>query len=160
MTARLVRRISCSWTLPKVRSAHELRNEIKRSKQARRGPRNSSQASKREKGAKKVKCREESGAKKRSKLRRNSIRACYIPCRSTTQKAPPQCPSWLNSGSSEPIQQEQTDRVLCSSHERKAKDLGKGGRKAMKSDCKRWSTGGTSITCETLIPAQAPMRTL
>jgi hypothetical protein len=44
--------------------AHELRNEIKRSKQARKEPRNSYQASKREKGAKKVKGREESGAKK------------------------------------------------------------------------------------------------
>jgi hypothetical protein len=75
-------------------------------------------------------------------------------------KSPSTVPFMVNSSSSEPIQQEQTDRVLCSSHERKAKDLGKGGRKAMKSDCQRWSTGGTSITCETLIPAQAPMRTL
>jgi hypothetical protein len=30
----------------------------------------------------------------------------------------------------------------------------------MNSDGKRWSTGGTSVTCQTLPPAQAPMRTL
>lgn len=58
------------------------------------------------------------------------------------------------------VQKEQTSRVLCGSHESKAKELGKGGRKAMKRDCKRWSAGGTSVTSETLIPTQAPMRTL
>lgn len=58
------------------------------------------------------------------------------------------------------VQKEQTSRVLCGSHESKAKELGKGGRKAMKSDRKRWSTGGTSVTSETLIPAQTPMCTL
>ena len=47
-----------------IRYAHELRNEIKRSKQPRREARNISQASKRKKGAKKVKRREESGEKK------------------------------------------------------------------------------------------------
>ncbi len=58
------------------------------------------------------------------------------------------------------VQKEQTSRVLCGSHESKAKELGKCGRKAMKSDRKRWSTGGTSVTSETLIPAQTPMCTL
>jgi hypothetical protein len=58
------------------------------------------------------------------------------------------------------MQKEQSGSVLCSSYESKAKELGKGGRKAMKSDGKRWSAGGTSETRETLIPTQVPMRTL
>ena len=72
----------------------------------------------------------------------------------------PNCPSHLNAGEYERIQKEQTESVLCSSHESKAKELGKGGGKAMKSDGKRWGTGGTSVTRETLIPRETPMRTL
>ncbi len=140
--------------------AHELRNEIKRSKQVRREPRKTSQASQRKKEAKKVKRREGSGEKKRSKLRRNGIRACTIPGLSTRQKEAPNCPSQLNTGGYERLQKEQTDTVLCSSHESKAKALSKCGGKAMKSDRKWWSTRGTSVTRETLMPTQAPMRTL
>jgi len=60
----------------------------------------------------------------------------------------------------ERIQKEQRHSVLCGSHESKAKELGKGGGKAMNSDRKGWSTGGTSVTSQTLMPAQAPMGTL
>ncbi len=60
----------------------------------------------------------------------------------------------------EPGQKEQTSSVLGGSHHSKAKELGKGGGKAMNSDRKRWSTGGTGVTSQTLLPAQAPMRTL
>ena len=60
----------------------------------------------------------------------------------------------------EQVQKKQTSRVLCSSHESKAKELGKCGRKAMNSDRKRGSTGGTSVPRETLIPRETPMCTL
>src|SRR6266849_998636 len=54
----------------------------------------------------------------------------------------------------------QASSVLRSSHESKAKELGKGGRKAMKSNGKRRSARGTSVTSKTLVPVQTPMRTL
>jgi hypothetical protein len=66
----------------------------------------------------------------------------------------------LKAGEQEYLQKEQTGSLLRSSHESKAKELGKGGRKAMKSDGKRWDTGWTSVTSETLIPRETPMCTL
>jgi len=67
---------------------------------------------------------------------------------------------WKNEEQAECTQKEQTSNDLRSSHESKAKELGKGGGKAMKSNGKRWSARGTSVTNKTLIPVQTPMRTL
>ncbi len=69
-------------------------------------------------------------------------------------------PSPLKADEQERLQKEQTGRMLRSSHECKAKELGKGGGKAMKSDGKRRGIGGTSVTGETLMPRETPMRTL
>jgi len=60
----------------------------------------------------------------------------------------------------ESIQKEETNRVLGSRNESKAKELGKGGGKAVKRDGKRWSASGTSVTSKALLPVQTPMRTL
>jgi hypothetical protein len=109
-------------------SSHDMRNEIKQSKQTTKKLRKTYQASKRKKGAKKTNYIEENG--------------------------------WKKEEQAECTQKEQTSSVLCSSHESKAKELGKGGGKAMKSDGKRWSARGPSVTNTTLIPVQTPMRTL
>ena len=69
-------------------------------------------------------------------------------------------PSPLKAGEQERLQKEQPGRMLRSSHECQAKDVRKGGRKAMKSDGKRRGSGWTSVTGETLIPRETPMRTL
>src|SRR5258707_5332019 len=61
------------------------------------------------------------------------------------------------SGERERPKKEQTGGILRSRHKSKAKELGKCGRKAMKSDGKWWGTGWTSVTSETLIPTQTPM---
>jgi len=94
--------------------AHELRNEIKQSKQTVRNMRKYLSSVKREKGS-------EKGKGERREWMQKEEQA-------------------------EQVQKEQISRVLCGSHESKAKELGKCGRKAMKSDRKRWSTGGTSVT--------------
>ena len=108
--------------------AHELRNEIKRSKQVVRKMRKYRWSVKREKGSEKGEAQRREWIQKEEQAER--------------------------------IQKEQRNRVLCDSHESKAKELGKCGGKAMNCDRKRWSTGGTSVTSQALMPAQAPMRTL
>jgi hypothetical protein len=72
----------------------------------------------------------------------------------------PNCSSQVKAGEQERIQKEQLESVLRGSHESKAKEQGKCGRKAMKSDCKQRGIGETSVTSKTLIPVQTPMRTL
>src|SRR3981081_4116098 len=67
---------------------------------------------------------------------------------------------WKKEEQAEGIQKEQASSVLRSRHESKAKEQSKGGGKAMKSDGKRWSARGTSVTSKTFMPVQTPMRTL
>jgi hypothetical protein len=68
--------------------------------------------------------------------RRNGMRACNIACLSTRQKKAADGPSPLKANEQERLQKEHTGSLLRSSHESKAKELGKGGGKAMKSDGK------------------------
>ena len=63
----------------------------------------------------------------------------------------------------ESIQKEQSSCVaLClrSSHQAKAKGLGKSGRETVDRDLKRWGSRRASIANETLIPTETPMRPL
>ena len=89
------------------------------------------------------------------------MQACRVACLSTMRDAKLQMALHLcASGEQERLQKEQPGRMLRRSYECKAKDVRKGGRKAMKSDGKRRSSGGASVTGETLIPRETPMRTL
>lgn len=67
---------------------------------------------------------------------------------------------WKKEEQAEGIQKEQTSRILRSRHEGKAKELGKGSRKAMTRNGQRWCIGETSITSAALMPIQTPMCTL
>ena len=91
----------------------------------------------------------------------HGMRACNIACRSPLRDAKLQMALHLcASGEQKRLQKEQPGRRLRSSHECKATYFRKGGGKAMKSDGKRQGIGGTSVTGETLIPRETPMRTL
>jgi len=93
----------------------------------------------------------------------HGMQACRIACQSSMRDVKLQMALHLcASGEQERecLQKEQPGRMLRSSHECQAKDVGKGGGKAMKSDGKRRGSGGTSVTGETLIPRETPMRTL
>ena len=91
----------------------------------------------------------------------HGMRACNIACLSPLRDAKLQMALHLcASGEQERLQKEQPGGMLRSSHECQAKDVRKGGRKAVKSDGKRRSSGGASVTGETLIPRETPMRTL
>ena len=100
-------------------------------------------------------------AARRAERDAHGMRACHSVCLSTMRDAKLQRVLHLcASGEQERLQKEQTDRMLRSSHECQAKDVRKGGRKAMKSDGKRRGIGWASVTGETLIPRETPMRTL
>jgi hypothetical protein len=60
----------------------------------------------------------------------------------------------------EGIQKDKASSVLCSRHESKAKEVGKGSRKAMKGNGQRWSIAGASVPRKAFTPVQTPMRTL
>jgi hypothetical protein len=90
----------------------------------------------------------------------HGMQACRIACPSPMRDAKLQLALHLCRQVSRNVSKEQPGRMLRRSHECQAKDVRKGGRKAMKSDGKRRGSGGASVTGKTLIPRETPMRTL